>query len=111
MDSSKFWTIVLFLSLGTLTIRSSFFFLYKYLTVSEKVKESFNFIPAAVLPAIFTPLVIFYTSQQDNSLFGKERILAFIIAVFFCYKTKSVIWGIVSGMISLYIIQFILGLI
>jgi branched-subunit amino acid transport protein len=103
MNNAYFWGTVIPLSLGTLFIRLSFIFISR-LRISKKLEKLFTYIPAAVLPALFTPMVIFYKTNPDF-LFDYQRTLAFIIAVVFCLYFKSILFTILVGLLSLFVIQ------
>lgn len=103
MDKSYFWTVILCLGVATLTIRSSFFFLYSKISIPEKLKKSFTYIPAAVLPALVTPAV--FSHQGSIALLGgHERVLALCLAALICYFTKNVFITVASGLGLLFLI-------
>ena len=97
MDSTYFWTIVFFLAVGTLLIRVSFFYLYSFLKIPKELEKAFVYIPVAILPALVGPSVVFHQGAVE-SLLGKERTLAFIIATIACYKTKNVAITLIVGL-------------
>lgn len=101
MDKAYFWSLVFCMSLGTIGIRSSFFFLYSRLEIPESLQKIFTYIPAAVLPALILPGVVYHQGSVD-SILGKERLLALCVAVVICFVSKNVLLTIVCGMMSLY---------
>lgn len=104
VDKSHFWTIVISLGAGTICIRASFFFLYSYMKISPRIKKAFTFIPAAVLPALVVPSVVFHQGSVEL-LAGHERILALLVATIISYKTHSVLLTVVVGLASLFMIN------
>ena len=108
MDRFSFWVVVVFLAIGTLSIRSSFFFLYSRLKISSSLRRSFSYIPAAVLPALVFPSVVFHEGTVDM-IMNKERLLALILATVACYVSRSVVLTIVTGLMSLFLMTYYLG--
>lgn len=109
MSSVYFWSTIIPLSLGTICIRLSFIFLTK-LKISKELEKLFSYIPAAVLPALFTPMVFFYKSNPEVALdftFDYHRPLAFIVGIVICLYTKNILLTILAGLASLFLIQAI----
>lgn len=102
MNSHSFWTSVWLLAIFTLLIRASFFFLYRYLKMSDSVKRAFSYIPVAVLPALIAPGVFFHKGGSEI-FFGFERSVTFVFAAFICYFSKSSVVTISSGMVLLFL--------
>lgn len=102
MGRSDFWQIMIALSVGTMLIRSSMFFLYSKLNISDDIRDALGFIPAAVLPALIAPAVVFHEGVADW-LFGYERLFSFLFALLVCVKTRNVFATILSGVTVLYI--------
>jgi branched-subunit amino acid transport protein len=101
MNDAYFWSSVIPLGIGTLLIRMSFIFLSKYLSLSKRIERLFTFIPAAVFPAIFAPMVFFYKGD-NHFLLHQERVLAFAIAMVVAFKTKNILLTILTGLIVHY---------
>ncbi len=103
IESTYFWLIVFFISLGTLSIRFSFIALSSKMKINKDLEKIFSFIPAAILPALFTPMVFFHKGTVDQVL-GMERMVILIFAIIVSYKTKSMVATILFGLLSLYAI-------
>ena len=101
IDSWYFIKIIVGLSIGTFAIRSSAIFLSDKLIISDRVREIFSFIPAAILPGLIAPLV-FYHKGNIEIIFGKERFFITLLAATFCYKSKSMLLTILLGLVVLY---------
>jgi len=101
IDTLDFWLVVLFLSIGTYSIRCSFMLLSEKLRISEKTKKIFTYIPAAVLPAIITPMVLFHQGSVE-AINGKERFLVLILATLVNYVTNSMVATVSFGLVCLY---------
>lgn len=102
IDSSYFWIIVIFLAIGTLSIRFSIIGLSSRITISPRMKEVFSFIPASVLPALIAPMVFFHKGQSEW-LMGKERLIVVLLAAVLCYYTRSMVVTIVFGLLALFV--------
>lgn len=107
MNNEYFWTSIIGLSIGTLLIRVSFFFLLGKIKIPKRVERAFAYIPAAVLPALVGPSVVLHKGSI-SALAGHERLLALVIATIACYLTKSVLVAIVTGLGSLFLITMLL---
>jgi branched-subunit amino acid transport protein len=104
IDSEYFWNNIFFLALGTIAIRGSIIALSARVKISDRVKELFSFIPAAILPAFIAPAVYFHNGHVDW-VFGKERLLILILATAVCYFTRSTLVTITFGLGALYFIS------
>ena len=96
------WTIIFTLAVGTIAIRGSFIALSSRWRVSERMKEAFSFIPAAVLPAMAVPMV-FYHQGQQNWLFGKERLVILGFATLVAIYTRRMTLTLAFGLVALYL--------
>lgn len=96
-----FWINVLLLALGTYAIRFSIISISTRVTISDRLKELFSFIPAAVLPALVTPLVFFHQGQVGWAQ-GKERFLVLVAATVVCYFSRNMLLTIGFGLVALY---------
>ncbi len=103
IDASYFWFNIFILAIGTLAIRFSIIAISSRVVVSERTKEIFSFIPAAILPALIAPMVFFHNGQVAW-IFGKERTLVLALAIMVCYISRSTLVTIVFGLVALYLI-------
>lgn len=103
IEASSFWTVVVGLMVGTFSIRYLLIAISSHVKISERVKELFSFIPAAILPAFITPSAFFHEGQAAW-LLGRERLFVLIIATFVCLWTRSTLVTICFGLIGLYLI-------
>ncbi len=72
--------------------------------ISDRVKELFSYIPAAILPAFIAPAVFFHEGHVEWS-FGKERLVILILATLVCIYTRSTLLTISFGLGLLYLIS------
>lgn len=99
--TSYFLSVIFFLSLGTLLIKCSFMLASDKITLSDDLKKLFSYIPAAVLPAIITPMVVFHEGAVEL-FYGKERFVVLLFATLVSYFTKSMIATVAFGLAALY---------
>lgn len=98
-----FWTIAFTLALGTLLIRGSIIAVASRVKISDRIKETFSFIPAAILPAFVAPIVFFHEGQVEWA-FGKERLFILILAVGVFYFKRSTLLTIAFGLCALFLV-------
>ena len=106
IQSDYFWYNVFFLSLGTMAIRFSFIALSTRVLISDRMKEIFSFIPAAILPALIAPMVFFHQGTVAWAL-GKERVLVLVASTVVCVFTGSTLITIGFGLIALYLMSML----
>lgn len=101
IDSSYFWQNIFFLALGTIAIRGSIIAISGKVKISERLRELFSFIPAAILPAFIAPAV-FYHQGQVEWAFHKERLIVLVFATALCIWTRNTLITVVCGLVALY---------
>jgi len=103
IDTEYFWLNIFFLSLGTIAIRGSIIALSAKVKISDRIKEIFSFIPAAILPAFVAPAVFFHQGRVEWAL-GKERFFIMILATAVSYYSRSTLATIIFGLLTLYVV-------
>lgn len=91
---------------GTFLIRASVIYMAGRISISDRLKEIFTFIPSAILPALVAPMV-FFSKGEVSALLYKERVVALLIAVFIAYKSKNILVTIIVGLAVLYCLKLI----
>ena len=101
------WIIIFVSGLITYLLRFSMISLIKKDMLSEKTKIVLSYVPSAVFPAIIFPAVLL-----DNSGiyvdYNDPKIIAVLVAIVVGYFSKKIIATILSGLISYWIIIFLL---
>lgn len=97
-----YWLNVVLLAIGTIVIRGSIIALSARVKISDRFKEIFTFIPAAILPAFITPAVFFHQGQVSQVLY-KERVVILILASILCWFTRSTLATVGFGLAALYV--------
>jgi branched-subunit amino acid transport protein len=101
------WWVMIFAGLFTFLMRLSFILLIGRRDIPSLLSRTLRFIPPAVLSAIVFP-ELFLTNGEVNISIDNARLIAGVIAIVIAWKTKSVVWTILSGMFSLWLIQSLL---
>lgn len=103
IQTQYFWLNTVLLAIGTLLIRSSILLFSSKLVISERTKEIFSFIPAAILPALAAPMA-YYHPGQISWLLNKERMLILILATGVAYFSKKMTTTLIFGLVALYLL-------
>ncbi len=101
------WLIMIGLAIGTFLIRVSFILLLGKREVPPLLAKSLRFIPASILSALVVPQIL----TRNNGLqisFANPQLLAGIVAGVVAWRTKNVLFTILSGMVVLWILQAML---
>jgi len=103
IETSYFWMNVGLLAMGTIGIRMSLIAVSAKVKISDRTKEIFSYIPAAILPAFVAPAAFFHEGQV-SWLAGKERMAVMILATAVSYYSRSTLATILFGLITLYLL-------
>jgi branched-subunit amino acid transport protein len=76
--------------------------------LSEKTKIVLSYVPSAVFPAIIFPAVLLGDSGSYVD-YNDPKIIAILVAIIVGYFSKKIIATILSGLISYWIIIFLLN--
>jgi len=101
------WLTIFAAGLITYATRLSFILLFERIQIPAWLRRALRFVPAAVLSAIILPELVF----QDGTLAvtpTNPRLLAGIIAILVAWRTKNILLTLISGMVTLWILQVIL---
>lgn len=100
----RIWLIILGAGLTTLAMRLSFVYLHGKASFPGWFRSSLHYVPAAVLAAIVLPGLAMPRGALDLSL-DNPRLLAGIIAALVAWRTRSVLLTLLTGMVSLWLLQ------
>lgn len=96
-----FWIAVPVLAVGTLLLRGAFLIYLTERRPSAEWARALKYTPAALLPAIGAPLVVFDAAGALQS--DPAKILAATVAVVIGLTTRNVLWTVIGGMAALWI--------
>lgn len=96
--------IVVAIGIGTFLMRLSFMPLAGQTDKIPVLKRALRFVPAAVLPAIVMPALLYQDGTPDLSL-GNARLLAGLVAIVVARLSGNALLTLASGMITLWLLQ------
>jgi len=100
------WLTIIAAGLLTYATRLSSILLSGKFEMPILVERALRFVPVAVLTAIFFPELLII--QGDLMLsFRSSRVMAGVLAILVAWRTKNVMYTIVIGMLTLWLLQFI----
>ena len=102
------WSTIFYCGIITYLTRFSMIFLLKEDILSDKIKNILPYVPSAIFPAIIFP-PIFLDNAGYLNLESNPKILATILAIIVGYFSKNIIATIFSGLISYWILIFLIG--
>jgi len=107
MESSMtVWLIMIALAVGTFLIRISFIFLLSNWEVHPLIARALRFVPASVLSALVIPQILTRNDSLSISL-TNPQLIAGIVAAVVAWRTKNVLFTILSGMVVLWLLQLL----
>ena len=101
------WILVFISGFITYFLRYSMISLVKKNMLREKTKTLLSYVPSAVFPALIFPAVLLENSGSFVS-YNDPKIIAILVAIVVGYFSKKIIATILSGLISYWIIIFLL---
>jgi branched-subunit amino acid transport protein len=110
MDSLNLWLILILGGLGTYLIRLSFILIFQHVQLPDYMDRILRLVP----PAVFSAMVLPELLVRDGSIqfaFTNLRLIAGLLAAIIAIKTRNVFATIASGMLILWILQFVVTLI
>lgn len=105
IESSYFLMNVCLLAVGTILIRGSFISMSGKLKNTEKLRELFSYVPAAIFPAIVVPAAFFHQGKVEW-LMQKERFVILLLSFVVSYFIRSTLFIISFGLVMLYLVTF-----
>ena len=87
--------------MGTLLIRASFLVGAAGRSAPPLVERVLRLVPAAVLSALVAPALV-YDAQRLHLSVANEHLVAGLIAALVAWRTRSVPWTLVIGMLAMW---------
>ena len=93
---------------GLLTYATRLFPIISYgrFEMPIQVERALRFVPVAVLTAIFLPEMA-YIQEELMLSFRNPRLLAGLLAIVVAWRTKNVMYTILVGMLTLWVLQYL----
>ena len=101
------WLSIIVAGILTYITRMTMVTLVDRKVLSTKLKQVLGYVPAAVFPAIIFP-AIFFNDYGNLIELTNPKIYGAIVAIVIGYLSKNIIATIFSGLISYWIIIFLL---
>ncbi len=101
------WLLVFISGLITYFLRYSMISMIKKDMLSHRTKTLLGYVPSAVFPALIFPSVLLENSGSFVS-YDDPKVIAILIAMFVGYFSKKIVITILAGLISYWIIIFLL---
>ena len=101
-------TWVTIIAAGLLTYATRLFPIISYgrFEMPSQVERALRFVPVAVLTAIFLPEMA-YIQEELMLSFRNPRLLAGLLAIVIAWRTKNVMYTILVGMLTLWVLQYL----
>ncbi len=103
-SSLLIWTMMISIGLITFVIRFAPIALLARLELPAWLKRALIYVPPAVMSAIITP-ALFFVGGAPTMAPDTSRIAAAVFAALIAWRTRSVLWTVVLGMIALWGLQ------
>lgn len=104
-SSAEIWFIVAIMGIGTYLIRFSFLGLVGDRKMPDWVLRHLRYTPVAVMPGLVAPLVLWPAATGGDP--DLIRIVAASATLAMAWWRKSLLWGVIAGMGSLFALQAI----
>lgn len=102
----KVWLAILLVALVTFLERASFILIFSKWEMPDWFKRALRYVPAAVFPALITPLFLRTDGALDLAV-GNLKIWAGLVALLVAWRTKHLLATIVAGMVALWLLQLL----
>ena len=100
------WITIIGMGIITYAIRLSLMGLWDGLALPAILQQALKFVPIAVLSAIILPELVQPGGTLDIS-WGNGRLIAGTLAIIIAWWSKSALWPIAIGMITVWILTWI----
>jgi len=109
MSGLAIWLLFAAIAFGTFGLRFSFIYLFGRIEMPDWLRRALRFVPASVLAALVFPALTHPVGTLDISL-GNVRLLAGLGAAVVAWRTRNVLWTLITGMALLWILQAVFGI-
>ena len=101
------WLSIIIAGILTYFTRMTMIALISRDMLGDKIKAVLEYVPSAVFPALIFPAVLLENSGSFVT-YNDPKIIAILIAIIVGYFSKKIIATILSGLISYWVIIFLL---
>ncbi|MEM6307323.1 MAG: AzlD domain-containing protein [Pseudomonadota bacterium] len=107
VSDTTIWIVITALGLGSFLLRFSFMAILGNRALPEWMLRHLRYTAVAILPGLVTPLILFPAATGGQ--LDPARLTAALVTAGVGYATKSVIYGFLSGGVTLYSMLYLLG--
>ncbi len=107
-EAALFWILLALASIGTFALRLSFIALLQKVDNPRWLQRSLRYIPAAVMGALVSSSLLVRNGELAVG-WDNHRLLAACLAAVVGYRTRSLLWTILSGLVALFVLTHWLG--
>ena len=93
----------------TFALRASFLLLPERLGTPKSFERALRYVPTAVIAAIVTPAVLQFGSAEGSLDQLVPRLVAAAVAGLIAWRTRSILYTIVVGMLTLWGVRWLLA--
>lgn len=94
------WIIIVLLGVGTFVIRFSFLGLIGDRPIPTWARRMLSYTSVAVLPGLVAPLILFPVANDGQP--EPARLIATAMTLLVGIATRSVLWAVIAGLLSLF---------
>jgi len=105
-NAALLWITLIAAGLITYAFRLSLILLLGRIQLSPLMRRALRFVPPAALTAIVFPELLIRDGVLQVGL-DNPRLLAGLLATVVAWRTKSILWTIVVGMLALWLLQWL----
>jgi branched-subunit amino acid transport protein len=107
-SSLAWWVVILVVGVLNFLFRLSFIAVFARVGMPPPVARALRFVPAAMLTAIVVPAVVFVTPGTLAFSYTNPKLVAALTAAFIAWKTRSAVATMGTGMVALWLVQWLL---
>ena len=107
MTDTSIWLTIIFLGIGTYLIRYSFVGFFGDKQLPAWLIRHLRYVPVAVMPGLIAPLIVW--PAATGGALDPARLLAAAVALIIGAVFRSVLGAIFGGMITLYLMLYLVG--
>ena len=100
------WYSIILVGIFTFLTRLSFIILSDKIKLQPNAQRALQFVPIVVLSAIIIPELI--QTKDAQIIFIFPRLFAGILAIFIAWRTRNIIFTIITGMLSLFFLNYLI---
>ena len=105
----EWWTVILVVGALNFLSRLSFIAVFAHFEMPPRVARGLRFVPAAMLTAIVVPSVVFSAPGTLALTYANPKLVAAAVAVAVAWRTKDAVATMGTGMVALWLTQWLLG--